>query len=57
MRQPTDKEKAEILKNRIELMRTMMADGHISANWAIKNILGIDKKSEYRKNKIDNIFK
>ena len=57
MRGPNDKEKAEIMKARLEMMRDMISDGRVSKEWAIKNILGIDKKSEYRKNKIDNIFK
>lgn len=57
MRGPNDKEKAEIMKIRLEMMRDMISDGRVSKEWAIKNILGIDKKSEYRKHKIDNIFK
>lgn len=56
MRFPTEKEKAELMKTKIELMRTMMINGQVDVNWAIKNILGFDKKSEYRKQKIDNIF-
>jgi hypothetical protein len=56
MRFPTEKEKTELMKTKIELMRTMMINGQVDVNWAIKNILGFDKKSEYRKHKIDNIF-
>lgn len=56
MRFPTKKEKAELMKTKIELMRTTMINGQVDVNWAIKNILGFDKKAEYRKYKIDNIF-
>lgn len=56
MRTPTDIEKLEIMRNRINIAQNMIIDGYIDINWAIKNILGFDKKSEYRMFKIKRIF-
>ena len=56
MRTPTDIEKLEIMRNRINIAQNMIIDGYVNINWAIKNILGFDKKSEYRMFKIKRIF-
>ena len=37
------------MRNRINIAQNMIIDGYIDINWAIKNILGFDKKSEYLK--------
>lgn len=56
MRKPNEKEKSEMMQHRVEIMRQMLINGHVDVNWAIKNILGFDKKSEYRKLKISRVF-
>ena len=56
MRTPTDIEKLEIMRNRINIAQNMIIDGYVNINWVIKNILGFDKKSEYRMFKIKIIF-
>lgn len=40
-----------------KLLKELMITGHLDVNWAIKNILGFDTKSEYRKYKINKLFR
>lgn len=50
-------DKLEILKQKMEVLK-LMYDGSnmISKDWAMKNILGLDEKSNIRKHKINNIL-
>ena len=50
-----NKEKYELLYH--FSTKELMITGHLDVNWAIKNILGFDTKSEYRKSKINKLFK
>lgn len=55
-----DKKKRELMMGKIDIMKTLLLSdgsigGSIDVNWAIKNILGVDKKS-YRIYKIKKIF-
>lgn len=43
------------MMGKIDIMKTLLLSGSIDVNWAIKNILGTDKKS-YRIYKIKKIF-
>lgn len=43
-------------QHKYELLKELMITGYLDVNWAIKNILGFDTKSEYRKSKINRIF-
>lgn len=44
------------MKERVDIMKTLMTHGYVDVNWAVKNILGFSTKSEHRKWKIDRIF-
>jgi hypothetical protein len=44
-------------KEKYELLKELMIKGHLDVNWALKNILGFDTKSEYRKSKINKLFR
>lgn len=44
-------------KDKYEILKELMITGYLDVNWAIKNILGFDTKSEYRKYKISKLFK
>jgi len=48
--------KLKMMKDRVDIMKTLMIHGYVNVNWAVKNILGFSKKSEHRKWKIDRIF-
>jgi hypothetical protein len=43
-------------QHKYELLKELMITGYLDVNWSIKNILGFDTKSEYRKSKINRIF-
>lgn len=44
-------------KHKYEFLKELMITGHLDVNWIMKNILGFDTKSEYRKYKINKLFK
>lgn len=41
---------------RIKIFREMYSLDMVSTNWAIKNILGLDSKREFRKLKKNNMY-
>ena len=54
----TEEQKLESLKIRMEVFKSYQTTGNtpISINWMVKNILGMDNKSQLRLYKIRNIL-
>jgi hypothetical protein len=45
------------INQKMDIASLMIGDGRLSVDWVIKNVLGFDKKSDYRKLKISRVFK